>query len=209
MKNNIRKAFIGGLAGVVLAVSPAFAHVVVKPNQVGVAAFQTFTIGVPNEKDNPTVSVRLLVPYGLTSVTPNVKPGWTITVKKTGEGENAVVTEITWTNGSIPVDQRDEFLFSAQAPTSETVLSWKAYETYKNGEVVSWDVDPASPDVQDMQALEKAGKGPYSVTKVVNDLSASGTPASTLPNPDSSTMSMLAIVLSVIAIGLQFFKKKP
>jgi uncharacterized protein YcnI len=35
---------------------------VVKPNEVKVAAFQTFTMGVPNEKEIPTTAIRLVIP---------------------------------------------------------------------------------------------------------------------------------------------------
>ena len=107
---NFKKVIIGTgvVMSLLLSATPAFAHVVVKPNAVGVGAFQTFTVGVPNEKDNPTVGVRLVIPEGMKFVSPNVKPGWTIDVKKTGDGENAVVTEINWTGGSIPAGQRDD-----------------------------------------------------------------------------------------------------
>src|SRR5882762_2161811 len=115
----------------VLAVVPAFAHVVVKPATVGTAAFQTFTMGVPNEKDSPTIAVRLIIPEGLKYVSPNVKSGWTIDVKKNGTGEDAKVTEIDWTSGSIPAGQRDDFIFSAQVPSKETTLKWDAYQIYQ------------------------------------------------------------------------------
>jgi len=49
-------------------------------------------------------------------VTPNVKPGWTINVVKQGSGDDAKVTEIDWTDGSIPSDQRDDFFFKRKYP---------------------------------------------------------------------------------------------
>jgi hypothetical protein len=50
------------------------------------------------------------------------------------------VKELIWMNGSIPVGQRDDFVFSAQAPADESTLVWKAYQTYADGTVVAWDV---------------------------------------------------------------------
>ncbi|HSX40377.1 MAG TPA: DUF1775 domain-containing protein, partial [Candidatus Saccharimonadales bacterium] len=82
-----------------LFVTPAFAHVVVHPSTAGVASFQEFSMSVPTEKDFPTVGLKLLIPGGLQMVTPNVKPGWTITEKKIGTGEDALVSEIDWTGG--------------------------------------------------------------------------------------------------------------
>src|SRR4029078_6241590 len=118
-KNNFKKLLIGTLAATVFLLQAGFAsaHVVVKPNEVGAAAFQTFTVGVPVEKESPTVGLRLVIPEGVKYVSPNVKPGWKIDIKKQGEGEDAVVTEITWTGGEIPSGQRDDFVFSAQAPS--------------------------------------------------------------------------------------------
>ncbi len=81
---------------IVLLAQPVFAHVTVKPSEVTVASYQTFTVGVPVEKDIPTVSVKVLLPAGLESVTPYVKNGWKI---------SATGTEIVWTGGSIPAGQ--------------------------------------------------------------------------------------------------------
>src|SRR5579862_4566036 len=94
-----------------VSVTPAFAHVIVYPHQVGIAATQDFTVSVPNERDNPVTAVKLIIPKGLTDVSPNATPGWDITIKSKGSGDDAVVSEIDWNNGSIPVGQREEFIF--------------------------------------------------------------------------------------------------
>lgn len=156
---------------------PALAHVVVKPNQVGVGTFQTFTMGVPVEKEMPTTALRLVLPEGLQHVMPNVKPGWKIEVKE---------NEISWTGGSIPSGLRDEFLFSAQAPAQEAKLVWKAYQTYQDGTTVAWDQDGTST--------------PFSVTKVVNDIQASSTKAANFSDQHALLFSLLAIALSVVAL---------
>ncbi len=192
-----------------LSSSLAQAHVTVKPKEVGVAAYQSFSMAVPVEKDQPTTSLKLLIPEGLESVMPNVKPGWTIVVSTTGEGEDAKTTQIEWQGGSIPVGQRDEFSFSAKTPSSPTNLNWKAYQTYKDGTVVSWDMDPEM-DMDHSDENTKEG-GPYSVTAVIDDLTA---PESTLPaTPTQSTDKKAygavaaALVLSVISLVVSFTKK--
>jgi uncharacterized protein YcnI len=146
----------------VLTVGTVNAHVVVQPGEVGVAARTDFSVGVPNEKDIPTTQVRLVIPEGLNGVTPYVKPGWRITMKKSDEGEEAKITEITWSGGAIGVGLRDAFVFRAQAPANETTLVWKAYQTYSDGSVVAWDLDPSAEE-------EEGVSGPYSETKVVKD----------------------------------------
>lgn len=200
------------LGAFLLAAVPAFAHVVVKPTQVGVAAFQTFTVGVPNEKDTPTIEIRLLIPEGVKSVSPNVKPGWTIDIKKAGEGENATVSEIDWKGGSIPPEQRDEFVFSAQVPASETTLNWKAYQSYSDGSIVKWDQAPQTTmSDQDREKMEKEGLGLYSTTTIVNDLqNTSSLRSDQKPASDNTalTLSITALALSVVALGKGFAKKK-
>jgi uncharacterized protein YcnI len=188
------------------------AHVVVRPAEVGVATRTNFTVSVPTEEDNPTVSVRLVIPEGLRSVRPNVKAGWTIQLLKSGEGEEAKITEIVWSGGSIPAEQRDEFIFSAQAPAEETSLNWKAYQTYSDGLVVAWDTDPKeveeyeknNPPAEGTDHNDSAPK-PYSVTKVMNDLKATPQGVSTVVSSTSQTNNNLPLVLSVVAILLSGF----
>jgi uncharacterized protein YcnI len=162
-----------------ISASSALAHVVVKPAEVGVGSFQTFTVGVPVEKEIPTVGLRLVIPGGLNHVSPNVKPGWKIETKKeANEAEEEAghseekVTEITWSGGVIPHGQRDDFYFSAQVPAETTTLSWKAYQTYQDGSVVSWELGPNDEQPKDEEGNPDYSKsGPASETRVVDDLS--------------------------------------
>lgn len=150
----------------------AAAHVVVTPGEVGVAERKNFVVSVPTESEFPTTMIRLVVPESLQSVRPNVKPGWNIELVKTGDGENPRVSEIIWSGGSIPAEQRDEFVFSAQAPSEPTELVWKAYQTYGDGTVVAWDTDPETVKSHESGGIGHTGDSPkpYSVTQVINDL---------------------------------------
>lgn len=178
---------------------PTWAHVVVRPSQVGVASWTVFTVSVPNEKEVATTQIKLVLPEGLQNVTPNVKPGWKVTLEKDAKG---VATAIVWSAGSLGVGFRDEFGFQAQVPAQPTALNWKAYQTYQGNVVVSWDLDPSDPASKDMEALEKTGKGPYSVTKVVDDLTAPATtpPASSVKAPTDSPTALIALGLAVVAL---------
>jgi uncharacterized protein YcnI len=179
---------------VALAVGSASAHVVVRPAEVETAAFQSFTTGVPNEKEVPTVKVRLVIPEGLAHVTPNVKPGWTVEAVKEGTGEGAKVKEIVWSGGQIPAGQRDDFVFSAQAPDKATNLQWKAYQTYSTGEEVAWDQAPAEDGHDDESAK------PYSETAVVDEVSDDGQSSANESSSADKTRTSIAIALSVVAI---------
>lgn len=153
-----------GLSVSVLALSfagVASAHVTVKPGEALTGTFQTFTVSVPVEKDIATTSIKLDIPSGLSFVTPTMKSGWSINVDKQDAGEAATVKSITWSGGQIDPSYRDDFTFSAKTPNKSTELHWKAYQTYADGTVVSWD-QPPTTDEND----ESGNSGPVSITKV-------------------------------------------
>ncbi len=179
--------------GIVFAASSsAFAHVTVKPGEVEAAARQVFSVGVPNESEAAeVVGVRLVIPEGLESVRPNAKAGWTVEVKKTGEGEDAKVSELIWTGGSVPVDQRDEFLFQGKAPAKTGELKWKAYETYSDGTTVAWEEEPS----------EKEGSKPYSVTKIVEPAKPAANVSSEAPAGDGASNGKVNLAIALGALG--------
>ncbi len=208
MKGGEKMKYIQGLVLILLSlfvVTPAFAHVVVSPKQAGVASYQTFTLGVPNERDVPTVALRLVIPEGVSSVSPNVKPGWTIDSKKeNGSAEGATVTEITWTGGLIPSGQRDDFLFSAQVPANEATLAWKVYQTYEDGTVVSWDQKPTQGEGDD----DLATSGPYAETAVSNDLAPVAKPeVGSVTDTKAIALAMVALLFGLISIAMQVKKR--
>jgi len=169
MKAIFNKVIVGAVLVSALALvfsSTAFAHVTIKPGEVLTAGFQTFTVSVPNEKEISTVSVKVLIPSDVNYVTPTQKSGWEIIKETEGTGDEAVVKSITWQGGTITDGLRDEFTFSAQAPNKNTELQWKAYQTYADGTVVSWD------KAEDGGHGEgDSNSGPFSVTKVISDAS--------------------------------------
>jgi len=191
----MKKIFFAVL--LLLITIPLYAHVVVKPSEVGIGSFQTFSIGVPVEKNTPTIGIKLLIPDGLEYVSPNVKPGWKITVKKNGIDDHSKVTEIDWTSGVIPAGQRDDFVFSAKVPSTATSLVWKAYQTYQDGSIVSWDLTSSEQPKKSDGSPDFSTSGPFSQTNVVDDLTEKSTPAST-----SLFISIVALVFSIISFGI-------
>lgn len=187
-----RRAVIGLLAALSVVLIPGIvsAHVIVTPGQANVAQELVFNVSVPNEKEVPVTNIKLLIPAGVTNVLPTSMSGWTITTTMNGNSADPEVAAIAW-SGTIPVGQRQDFSFGAQVPGQAAELDWKAYQTYADGTVVHWDQKPAGSD----DATGSAG--PYSVTHVVNDLTAA--PASTWTTTDTA---MLALVLSIAAVIL-------
>lgn len=175
----------------------ASAHVIVTPNQVGVGASAMFNVSVPNEKQVAVTSVKLDIPPGVQDVQPDVLAGWAITTSGSGD----TVTAITWT-GNIPVGQRADFAFKAQASGSATKLDWKAYQTYADGTVVAWNQDPATKG----EAVNN-NLGPYSTTKVVNDLVNASAPAKGSSTDTWPLIVAIVALLVAIAALLKSFRR--
>ncbi len=173
--------------------SSAFAHVVVSPKTAPAGAYETFTTSVPNEKDISVTGIRVVVPDGVESVTPTVKPGWEIQTKKTGEK----VTEISWTGGSIGPELRDTFTFSARVAAESGEINWKAYQTYQDGSVAAWDQKPAEDGHGHGDA---EGKGPYSTTVVTDDAEETSDTHKESPDVAPYVVSFAALALSTFAL---------
>lgn len=169
----------------------ALAHVVVKPSEALTGAYQTFTTSVPNEKDISVTGIRVVIPDSIESVTPTVKPGWEITTKKSGDK----ITEISWTGGTIPTEQRDDFSFSAHLPSKAGDIQWKAYQTYQDGSVVSWDQKPVEDHGHES---EDESKGPYSVTTVSDE-------SKDTAGTQNNSSSIALYVISIAALALSVF----
>ncbi len=194
LNRNIIVTFVAA-AGLTLA-SVASAHAVVSPSTSTAAAYQEYNLGVPSEKDATTTAVRLLVPSGVSDVSPNVTPGWTVSTK-TDSSSN--VTEIDWTKGAIPTGEREDFLFKLQNPANPTSLDWKVYQTYSDGSVVSWDQDPTGPNGM----TESNNSGPYSITQI-SAPTATATAASATPNYSLNALILATIALVMALYGLFF-----
>ncbi len=158
MKQKIRRvriAVLGALTvGVVaLAALPAGAHVTVKPSSAPKGGFEVLSFNVPNEEpDANTVKVEVTFPtkYPIAFVSTQPMPGWTAAVEKTtlakpvktDDGEiTQAVSKITWTagDGGLQPGQFDLFTVSAgPLPTKTGKLTFKAVQTYSNGDVVNW-----------------------------------------------------------------------
>ncbi len=179
-----------------LFAATASAHSVVSPSETFTSKNETFSISVPTEEEVPTIGVRLLVPPEIDRVRPIVKPGWRIQLKKDVAGK---ITEIIWSGGSIPADQKDVFTFSGRAPATSTTLVWKVYQTYRGGKIVAWDRDP-----QDLREGEESVATPYSTTVVKNQ-------ADDQKSPDSSrlplTFSLVALALAAFSLVRSYSKR--
>jgi uncharacterized protein YcnI len=147
------------VAAALAAPATAAAHVTVQPTQAPEGAFTVLEVRVPNERDNAsTTKVVLRMPPGFVSASYEPVPGWRVKVAtahlaqpiQTPDGPiHEVVGTITWTasgkDGGIRPGQFRDFPISVQIPgKAGDTLTFKALQTYSNGEVVRWIGSPDS-----------------------------------------------------------------
>lgn len=141
-----RLLFLGAVASstcIMLTVSaPAWAHVVVSPEEVAAGDYETLTVSVPTEKEVPTTEVRVEVPDGFTLSGVQPVPGWEYAF----EEEGGLVTAITWSGGEIGPREFQQFLVQAQAPEEPGEYQWRAFQTYADGSVVEWTGPPEAEE---------------------------------------------------------------
>src|SRR5918997_4861865 len=123
-----------GMCTMLVVAVPAWAHVVVSPEEVAGGDYETLTVSVPTEKEIPTTEIRVEVPEGflLSGVQP--VPGW----EHAFEEDRGVVTAVTFSGGEIRPREFQQFLVQAQAPEEPGGYPWKATQTYEDGSVVEW-----------------------------------------------------------------------
>jgi periplasmic copper chaperone A len=149
-------ALLGTAAGALAAAGAAQAHVTIHPNALPSGGYTVIDVRVPNERPTAnTTKVDVQFPPGFYSVSYRAVPGWKarlvyrklakpVTVE--GQSVSQEVGEVVFT-GKLPPKQFIEFPLSVAVPAAKpgTLLTFKALQTYANGEVVRW-IGPPSAD---------------------------------------------------------------
>ncbi|AHZ14406.1 YcnI family copper-binding membrane protein [Bacillus velezensis] len=169
----------------------ASAHVSVKPAESAAGSWETYTMKVPVEKNEPTTKVVLKMPAGVEFQQYQPIPDWKTSVSK--HDDKAV--SVTWEakDGGIQPGQFQQFTFVAKNPEKSGDAAWDAYQYYKDGSIVEWTGD------------EKADT-PHSITKITKSASVTDAHGAEQSNEESksgvSALDIAAIVLSAAAIIL-------
>jgi uncharacterized protein YcnI len=161
-------------AATLAAPAAAEAHVTLQPNTAAAGAFTVENVRVPNERDKAsTVKVDVQLPPGFVFASYEPRIGWTVKVTKhklakpiqTDDGPiDEEVQRITFTghgkNGKIGPGQFMDFPLSVQIPGKPgDKLTFKALQTYSNGEVVRWIGAPDSETPAPVVTVTKAAAG--------------------------------------------------
>lgn len=146
-----------GAAALALALdpSPACAHVTVQPAEADAGKYSQIAFTVPHGcAGSATVALRVKMPDGVSSVKPQMKPGWTVEIRKKkpdapvqsshGHAITEVVDEVSWRGGPLPDDLFDTFGLVMKLPdTPGQPLYFPAVQECEQG-VSRWIEIPAA-----------------------------------------------------------------
>jgi periplasmic copper chaperone A len=187
------KSLVSAVIGLGLAATAAQAHAVLERKEASPGSTYRAVVQIMHGcKGQPTTQVSVTVPEGLIGARPMPKPGWTLATTRgayakayaTHHGTASEgVTAITWSGGSFPDDEVDEFTFLAQvADTFEpgTLVSVPVQQTCAVGSQ-SWSEIPRPG--QDPHAL-KAAAPAFRVVPAVEATGATTAPAASVTAGD-------------------------
>ncbi len=159
MRARLTTLFTIAVAGLAL-VGVAQAHVTVHPNALPSGGFTVVNVQVPNERGNAsTVKVDVQIPPGVFFLSTAPIPGWTAKVyftklakpvKVFDDTSTQQVSRVVWTSkgAKIGPGQFQSFPMSLLVPKAKagTIATFKALQTYSNGEVVRWIGGPSADE---------------------------------------------------------------
>lgn len=207
--------------------SVASAHVTLQPDSAAAGDFTVLSVRVPNESDTEsTTKVAVQLPPGFAYVSYEPVPGWTTQVRteklaEPVESEFGPITEeireVTWTGkgqaGQIKPGQFVDFPISTQIPGEDgDTLTFKALQTYSDGEVVRWigapDSEKPAPQVAVTAASEDAHgaaghseQEPAAAEEVAAEMEVAASSAES-DDSDGNGLAIAALVVGALGLGV-------
>jgi len=186
----------------------ASAHVTVQPKEAPAGSYQVFTVRVPSEKDAATTQVKVAIPDGVNISRFEPKPDWTYEVEKGAEDK---IVSVTWkaTGSGLGATEFGEFRMQGKIAADAKELSWKAYQTYSDGEVVEWTGAPdADKPASVTTVTASTGDGHGDGHGASNGAAASE--AKDEGGRDALTLSLAiaGLAAGILALAIALFRKK-
>jgi uncharacterized protein YcnI len=199
-------------AGGLLALpAAAGAHVTVQPESAPAGAELRLDVRVPNERDVNTTKVQLQLPDGFAEAAFQPVPGWKVKVTKAKlaqpiKTDDGLVTEevkqITWSGGSMPPEAFQDFGLSVLVPDKPGTLTFKALQTYADGQVVRWIGPAGSDDPAPTVKVTSGASGDAAPAATPAPAAPAATPAPASSSSDDGTDTLSIVALVVGALGL-------
>jgi uncharacterized protein YcnI/catechol 2,3-dioxygenase-like lactoylglutathione lyase family enzyme len=184
----------------------AGAHVRVQPEEAAAGAYAVLRVNVPNESaDLTTTRVEVRFPQGFTYALYQPVAGWSVEVRMTKAAKSALtgrpiparVGRVIWTardrRAEIQPEQFEDFPIAVQIPgrTGDT-LTFKAMQTYEDGEVVRWVGGPSSRAPAPQVLVTAAEQGA---------VASEGEPAEDDSGGDSDGLAIAALIIAILALA--------
>jgi periplasmic copper chaperone A len=219
----VRRSILVAVAALLLAPAAAQAHVTLQPDTAPAGGFTRLDVRVPNERDDAgTTKVDVQLPPGFIAASYEPVPGWKVEVTRskadepidTGEGlkSDTQVSRITWTGdgkqGIVEPGEFQDFGLSLKMPEGQAgdKLTFKALQTYDDGQVVRWigpeDAEEPAPIVT-LEAGSAGGGHGAPAASAGGSQQQTSAPASAPAASDDSgtdTLSIVAVILGALAL---------
>lgn len=165
----MRKAPLFATVAAALAFAgTASAHARMSPAVSIAGELQLYSLAVPTEKANAyTTRIVLTLPtsFSIDSFAPS--PGWKRVEQQSGSGDNAVVTQVTWTGGHVPAGEDSLFEFLAQ-PAASGTYTFDVRQTYSDGSIVDWNgAGTAAAPAPTIEVVGSIGGGGASTLTII------------------------------------------
>ncbi|MCE4050989.1 MULTISPECIES: YcnI family copper-binding membrane protein [Bacillaceae] len=206
-------AFLSAFAAVFLIALPASAHVTVNPSESATEAWETYTVKIPVEKDIATTKVTLKIADNVDFKMYEPVDGWKVT---TETNDSDKVTTVTWEaendQSAIQPGEYKRFSFTAQNPSDAGEVVWDAFQYYADGSIVEWTGDADAELPHSVTEIAKSDATTDSHGHTHDADSADEDTASAEDDHEhsstSTVLSIIAIIVSVLAIILTFVRRK-
>jgi uncharacterized protein YcnI len=131
----LRRGLLGLLVFLALPAA-ASAHAHLSPSVIQTGHSETFTVVVPTEGAGTTSEVAITVPDGF-QIGSFEANDWTRKTDAVGEGDEAIVSKVTWTGGKVPEGEAAYLRFQGEAKSARD-YTFKVRQTYDDGRVENW-----------------------------------------------------------------------
>lgn len=189
----------------------ASAHVTVQPTETTQGSYEKFTVRVPSEKAVPTVKVEVKFPLDQVTISRfEPKPGWKYELTKDGDK----ITGVIWTatGEGLGPTEFGEFYMQGKVADTATEITWKAYQTYKDGSVVEWVGAAGSDKPASVTKVKAKPAGAASDSHGHTAAPAAGDAHAESPASGASNtplyLSIVAVVLGAVSLLVSLVRKK-